>query len=284
MEPTKAKEPTKARERMGIMGAMLLMGWWGTRRNRGAHQGWLSPWQSPPSPPGYSAKKVSDSKRSQRCINADGWYFSGQPQWLLMEVVGRLWRLAPASLLQNKEEDHDDKDHPVSPLLPSSSSPLWRLRLPKQPDCHNETDKVYLKVEVHTKLTSKLRHIKIIPQIRKKGGRQGLYWYQFWTHQSWIDWLWKPINQFLILNYWSCAVTYEAPPDACGCSSTNFNLEHKKHLNFWSHCSGRCETKQVNVIFISFNCHVWQLEIIICRTSKKVFNIWDNKAEPIWIG
>ena len=78
------------------------------------------------------------------------------------------------------------------------------------------TYKAYLKIEAYKNYTSN-------PQ---KGGRQGLYWYQIWTHQSWIDWLWKPINQFIILNYWSCAVTYEAPPDACEHSSTTFNLEH----------------------------------------------------------
>ena len=203
MEPRKALEATSsssglAREHMGVMGAMgeTHMEWWETRRNRGAHRGWLSPWQLPHSPPGYSANKVWAFLEFLK-LTLHGY-------WLLLmfqagsnndKEVGRLWRLAPPP----KEDDHENKDDPVSPLLPTSSI----TRLPLTPHTarlpHNETDKVYLKVEVHKKLTSKLRHIKIIPQIRKKEkGGTGAYWYQFWTHQSGIDWLIAKVNESIL--------------------------------------------------------------------------------------
>ena len=101
----------------------------------------------------------------------------------------------------------------------SPSSALWRLRLPKRPDCHYETDKIYLKFGVQKKLSSKLRHMKIIPQIRKQKKRGGTRAYidiNFEnTNPELIDWFSNSINQFLILNYRSCAVTYKPPPTAC---------------------------------------------------------------------
>ena len=194
MDPTKAKEATRATERMGLMGAMLFMVWWGTLRNRGALQGWLSPWQSPHSPPGFSAKKVSDSNQL-RCINVDGWYFSGQPQWLFMEVVGLAVNTGTSFPPPNKEEDDEDKDHPVSPLLPSSSfikaSSSQTARLPQRdwqsiPQSWG-TYKAYLKIEAHKNYTSN-------PQ---KGGAPGLILISI-LNTPILNWLIVKANQSIL--------------------------------------------------------------------------------------
>ena len=83
------------------------------------------------------------------------------------------------------------------------------------------------------KLSSKLRHMKIIPQIRKQKKRGGTRAYidiNFEnTNPELIDWFSNSINQFLILNYRCCAVTYETttspPPTACWRSKTFNTLE-----------------------------------------------------------
>ena len=79
------------------------------------------------------------------------------------------------------------------------------------------------------RITSKLRHMKIIPQFRKRKERGGTRVYidiNFeHTNPESIDWLPKSTNQFLILNYRSCAVTYKPPPTACRRSKTFNTLE-----------------------------------------------------------
>ena len=82
----------------------------------------------------------------------------------------------------------------------SPSSALWRLRLPKRPDCHYETEKIYLKFEVQKALLKieAYENYTSNPQTKEKGGHQGLYWYQFWKHQSGIDWLVLKFNQSIL--------------------------------------------------------------------------------------
>ena len=79
-----------------------------------------------------------------------------------MEVVGLAVNTGTSLAPPNKEEDDEDKDHPVSPLLPSSSfikaSSSQTARLPQRdwqsiPQSWG-TYKAYLKIEAHKNYTS----------------------------------------------------------------------------------------------------------------------------------
>ena len=58
----------------------------------------------------------------------------------------------------------------------SPSSALWRLRLPKRPDCHYETEKIYLKFEVQKSSPQNWGIWKLYLKSanKRKGGAPGL--------------------------------------------------------------------------------------------------------------
>lgn len=164
-----------------------------------------------------------------------------------------------------KEDDHDNKDDPVTsepfvahllirtlPLPPNSQIATQRdwQSIPQSWG----TQKAYLKIEAYKNYTSN-------PQ-KKKRGAPGLILISILNTpiRNWlIDWLSKSINQFSILNYRSCAVTYESPPVVHACGGV-------AHLLTWNITLSK-------TLEFMINWHVWQLEIVILRTAKE--NLWN---------
>ena len=177
MEPRKALEATSglAREHMGAMGAMgeTHMEWWETRRNRGAHRGWLSPWQLPHSPPGYSANKVWAFLEFLKLTLHGYWpllmFQASKPQWL---GGGQAVKTCASPQGRGSWKQRWSSEPPVANLLyhKASSYPPYS-QIATQRDWQSipqswGTQKAYLKIEAYKNYTSN-------PQ-KRKGGHRGL--------------------------------------------------------------------------------------------------------------